>query len=164
MTKTKAQNSGQIWVKLGVGVNDTFWGSIFKNKGNFSLWCQSIFLDIIQRNFSILSIFDGLPGKKLEPVNFIKSANSSKIGRVQCFARQTVKNQLWSFWYTSNVEHFWSQILSLWYLEFNDSDRLEGRQPASCLVRCGTVSCRFGPFWSKKLENERQNKRYRSCS
>ena len=77
---------------VGVGVTDNFWGSIFKNKGNFSLWCQSICLDIIQRNFSILSIFDGLPGKKLEPVNFIKSANSSKIGRVQFFARQTVKN------------------------------------------------------------------------
>ena len=39
-----------------------------------------------------MSIFDGLPVKKLEPVNFIQSTNSSKIGRVQFFARQTVKN------------------------------------------------------------------------
>ena len=70
----------------------TFLGIYLQKQGNFSLRFQSICLDIIQRKFSILSFFDGLPGKKLDPMNFIKSGNSSKIGRVQFFARQTVKN------------------------------------------------------------------------
>ena len=72
MTKAKAQNSGQIWVKLGVGVNDTFLGSIFRNKGNFNHLCKIIYLDIIRRNFLISGIFDGLPDIKLDPVDLAK--------------------------------------------------------------------------------------------
>ena len=53
---------------LGVGVN----GPIFRNKGNFNHLCKIIFLDIIRRNFLISGIFDGLPDKKLDPVNLAK--------------------------------------------------------------------------------------------
>ena len=49
-------------------------------------------LDIIQRNFSILSIFDGLPGKKLDSANFARIGRFNEIDRFQFFARQTVKN------------------------------------------------------------------------
>ena len=61
-----------VVLSLGVGVNDTFWGSIFRNKGNFNHLCKIIYLDIIQRNFLISGVFDGLPDKKLDPVNLAK--------------------------------------------------------------------------------------------
>ena len=59
------------WI-VGVGINGTFLGSIFRNKGNFSPLCKIIYLDIIQRDFLISGVFDGLPDKKLDPVNLAK--------------------------------------------------------------------------------------------
>ena len=42
--------------------------------------------------FSILLIFDGLPGKTLDSANFARIGRFNEIHRFQFFARQTVKN------------------------------------------------------------------------